>query len=634
MDNFGRALDAHRRGEIDQADGLYRRILAKSPRHAGALTQLGLIEQARGNVGQARKLLEKAASIEPDNPSVRNSLGQVLLAQDKPDAAAQEFRAATSSEPNFGPAWHNLGLVNAAQGDFASAVENFRKALPTSPGDAKLLLNLGHALAETGAFDEAVDVLLSAVRLQPAVPQIRLALGDVLIHAGDAAKAIFHYREVERLVPGNPAGPHRLGTAMQQIGDVEAAIAALKRARELAPESASIKCDLANGYAMLGDSDAAQALFAEVARSSDQPSVIGVAARGLIAAGDITTASDVLSPFAQVEDAAPDIAIATAETARDASALSRAKALLESALERAEPNQQAAILYALAETEHRRGDTDRAFGHASDANRLKSARFNAAREAELVDRIIESTSNHAFVADRSGSSDGPRLIFAVGMQRSGLRLFESLMATQPKVAGLGPAGAMQATVNAIGAGGFDYVDKWLELEDDALASIAASHIERVRARTEAEIVVEAVPGNLFHVGLIRRLFPQAWFVLCERLAADRCLSCYFQDFAGASPYAYDLESLGHHARSTDRLSAHWRTQLGESLVTIDFETLIDAPDATLDDALRSLELPSLVGPVTLIDSQRVSWLKRHTDYVHHLGPLMAVLGPEVPNSAA
>ena len=634
MDNFGRALDAHRRGEIDRADGLYRRILSKSPRHAGALTQLALIEQARGSIGQARKLLEKAASVEPDNPSVRNGLGQVLLAQDQPEAAVEEFRAATSSEPNYGPAWHNLGLVQAMRGDFGAAVESFRKALPSSPGDAKLLLNLGHALGETGAFDDAVEVLLSAVRLQPAVPQIRLALGDVLMHAGDATKAIYQYREVERLVPGNPAGPHRLGVAMQQIGDLEAAIAALKRARVLAPESASIACDMANLYAMCGDNLQAQKLFAEIADAADQPAVVGVAARGLAAVGDAAAARKALAPFLQAEQVVPDVALAMADVASDAKNLDTAKSHLEHAIQNTVPSQQATILFSLAETEHRRGAFDRAFGYASDANRMRNARFDAEREAALVDRILAAADDRTVAMRKDKSSDEPRLIFAVGMQRSGLRLLESLLVMQPETAGLGPAGAMQATVNSIGSSGFAYLDDWSDLDADALASVAASHLERVRGRTGAATVIEAVPGNLFHVGIIRRLFPDAGFILCQRTAADRCLSCFFQDFAGATPYAYDLAALGYHSRSVDRLGEFWQSLLGEMMVSVEFETLISEPDAAVDATLKALELPSPETPVTQIDSRRVSWLKRHTDYLHHLGPLMAVLGLEAPISAA
>jgi len=622
---FQRAMEAHQTGDLARADGLYRRILSKSPRHAGALMHLGLIEQNGGRLREARALIEKATHVEPDNPSVRNSLGQILLAQDQHDAAAAEFRAATASEPSYGPAWHNLGLVQAMQGDFASAVESFRRAVGSSPADPQLLLNLGQALGETGAFDEAVETLLGAVRLQPAVPQIRLALGDVLMHAGDAAKAIHHYREVERLVPGNSAGPHRIGLAMQQIGDIEASIAALERTRKLAPDSTSVKCDLANAYAMAGAFERARELFGEVARLSDQVSVIGVAARGLIAAGGADPARKIVAPFIASGNDDPEIAIAMAELAGDPATLDQVRARLEKALKHASPGQKITALFALAEVEHRRGDFDQAFARASEANALKKARFDAAAEAALVDRIIDVTDSRAPDVCAKLVNGAPKLVFAVGMQRSGLRLVESIVTAHPDVASLGGAGAFQATVNAMGHGAFGYLDAWDEIAEDTLTAAAEAHMERIRARTNAATVVEALPGNLFHVGLIQRLFSDARVILCQRPPLDRCLSCYFQDFAGASPYAYDLDALGHHSRSVDRLVDHWRSQDSHSTSEMNFDVLVSEPESAARMLLDELGISWHASCSEQVDSRRVSWRKRHTDYRHLLDPLVSAL---------
>jgi len=103
------------------------------------------------------------------------------------------------------------------------------------------------------------------------------------------------------------------------------------------------------------------------------------------------------------------------------------------------------------------------------------------------------------------------------------------------------------------------------------------------------------------------------------------LSCFFQDFAGASPYAYDLESLGHHSRSVDRLTAHWQHLPGLSTIEADFDTLLDEPEATARRLLDDLGITWHKSCAKQIDSRRVSWRKRNTDYLHQLGPLKSVL---------
>jgi len=40
---FGRALRHYQAGQLSQAEALYRQVLAKDPKHAGALYDLGVI---------------------------------------------------------------------------------------------------------------------------------------------------------------------------------------------------------------------------------------------------------------------------------------------------------------------------------------------------------------------------------------------------------------------------------------------------------------------------------------------------------------------------------------------------------------------------------------------------------------
>ena len=379
---------------------------------------------------------------------------------------------------------------------------------------------------------------------------------------------------------------------------------------------------------MAGDFRRAREFFDDVAKNSKEASVVGIAARGLIAAGGDDLARAAIAPFIASGHDDPEVAITAAELADDQDDLDRSNARLEIALDRASPSQRMTVLFALAEVNHRRGDFDRAFAHATEANALKKARFDAPAEAALVERIIKVTGQPAPNLRVNSTNKEPRMIFVLGMQRAGLRLVESILAAHPDVAGLGGAGAFQATVNRMGQGAFGYLDTWNEMTEADLATTVDAHLARIRKRTDAETAVEALPGNLFHVGLIHRLFPNARFVLCQRSPLDRCLSCFFQDFAGASPYAYDLENLGRHSRSVDRLVEHWRDQANLPVTEVDFDALINEPEATARRLFETLGISWHASAAAQVDSRRVSWRKRHTDYLHLLNPLISALEPK------
>ena len=609
---FHNALTAHQQGDVQRAERLYRGILKRSPRHAGALTQLGLIAQTTDRKSEARELLEKAARVEPENPSVRNGLGQLYLSETDVAAAEVEFRAAVAADPGYAPAWHNLGIVQASARRYDEAIESFRRALAENPNDAQGLYNLGQSLGENGDFDAAIEVLGKAIRQQPAVPQIRVALGDVLIHAGDPEKAIHQYREVERLVPGNPVGAHRIGTASQQIGNMAEAITAFERARALSGGDPTVLCELANAHALAGAPARALALFAEAADTANgDASLLAMAARGQITCGDTAAARDLMAPLIAARNGTPEVAIAAAELAEDQEALMLAQNLLETALSVPDlaPLRRLDTLFTLARVNHRRGNHGAALEQAREANRLKNARFDAAAEAAVAAHVIGADLANA----KNNAPTGPELIFVVGMQRAGLRLVEAILCAHPDVASVGPAGVLHATANTLGGGGFGYLE--CIDDDDRLDAAAAAHMEAVGRRTgAARVAVEAVPGNIFHLALVNRLFADAKIVLCRRNPIDTRLSCFFEDFAGASPYAYDLDDLADHADTVATLADHWRSLWGDALIETDFEALIEATETAARPVFDALGLTWSDACAQVVDSGRPAWRECHTDY--------------------
>ena len=593
---FEAAAEAHRNGDLGQAETLYRDILAHAPRHAPTLMQLGLLMQGKGKGEDGLAHFRMAARVEPGNASVRNALGQALMGSGEAEEAQGEFLAAVEADPEFAAGHHNLGLAIAGQGRFGEAVAHFRKGLEHEPDDPRALTHLGQALAETGDWAAAELALARAAELQPAVPQIRLALGDVLMHAGDVDGALAAYRELDALVPGEPAGAQRLAMALQQTGEAEEAVAALETARRKAPSSAALLCELANAYALAGDSGRA----AESFRAAAMRGAPAAAARGLAALDDLDGARDLLTGL-RGDD--PELALARAETAAMAQ-LAAAQEGLRAALGRDDVPavMRRQLLFALARNQYRLGDGEAALETAHQANRLKGTRFDLAAETALVERLIAAfpAAAHATAAPAK-----PTPVFVVGMQRAGVRLVERVLCAHPHVAGLGPAGLLHATARGFGGQGFGYLDEVTALTGEAGAEAAARHRERMAERAgDAAFAVEAIPGDAFHLGLVRSLFPDARVVICRRDPLDAGLACYFQDFAGASPYAYDLADIGGHWRNVERLLDHWRRSLALPVHEVAFDDMIAQPAASAEALLAFLGLAPDEACAAIIDPRQ------------------------------
>jgi len=76
--SFEQALAAHRAGRLGEAVNLYRETIARDPRNAGALHNLGLITLRRGNAAEAEQLFRRAAALAPTEAMFQVSLSNAL----------------------------------------------------------------------------------------------------------------------------------------------------------------------------------------------------------------------------------------------------------------------------------------------------------------------------------------------------------------------------------------------------------------------------------------------------------------------------------------------------------------------------------------------------------------------------
>ena len=253
-ERVARALEAHRRGDVEGAARDYRAVLAEEPGHPYALHYLAVVHYQRGEAALALPMLERAVEQVPHEPEFHNNLGLVLAALDRDVEAANAYRRALGLKPDHAGAWNNLGLALHAQNDPASAIAAYRRALAHAPDAGEMRWNLALALLHVGRFAEgweAYDARLS-------IPAF-------------AAAAV---PETPRWDGGDAAGKTILLTAEQGLGD---AIHFIRLAAALAARGARVVVQAAPTLV---------ALFARVE---------GVAS--VVAAGDPLPAHDAWLPL-------------------------------------------------------------------------------------------------------------------------------------------------------------------------------------------------------------------------------------------------------------------------------------------------------------------------------------------------
>lgn len=162
-----RANDLHLKGQWEQAEQLYRKILSRYPHHPEALHLLGLLMHQRGNHKAAIDLIGQAISINGRSPAYFVNRGVALLSNGMPDAAIEHFRAALKLSPGLAQAYLNLGNALRSQKKFSEAEFSYQQAIHSVPRLAEAHFNLGFLLQEQGKLDAAAACFRQTTRIQP-----------------------------------------------------------------------------------------------------------------------------------------------------------------------------------------------------------------------------------------------------------------------------------------------------------------------------------------------------------------------------------------------------------------------------------------------------------------------------------
>ncbi|MBK8173928.1 MAG: tetratricopeptide repeat protein [Rhodospirillales bacterium] len=187
------ALAQHRLGHLAQAATLYRRLLAREPRHADACHLLGVAELGMGRAAEALASIDSAIAANDKLAAFRISRSAALLSLGRYDEAAQSIDIALRLDGNNAEAHNVMGNILVAQGQPQAAVACYEQALALRPAYAEAQNNLGSGLRAIGRLDDAERALRAALDLRPTYPSALANLGLVLQEQARYAEALVAY---------------------------------------------------------------------------------------------------------------------------------------------------------------------------------------------------------------------------------------------------------------------------------------------------------------------------------------------------------------------------------------------------------------------------------------------------------
>ena len=133
----------HQSGDVVAAEGIYRRVLSRTPDNADALVFLGIAQFDQRHFHESVASYREALAIERQNPIAWNNLGNSLRMLGDVDQAEQCLEESLRQKPDYLSALKNRGTLWVWNGEIERGLRWYEQGLKIDPNNAELHRNLG-----------------------------------------------------------------------------------------------------------------------------------------------------------------------------------------------------------------------------------------------------------------------------------------------------------------------------------------------------------------------------------------------------------------------------------------------------------------------------------------------------------
>ena len=213
-------------------------------------------------------------------------------------------------------------------------------------------------------------------------------------------------------------------------------------------------------------------------------------------------------------------------------------------------------------------------------NKIKrdAIKYQINDDVKLFENIKNSFSNINFQNLENVGNKSNKMIFILGMPRSGTTLVEQIIANHKNVYGAGELRDLTQIIkeNFLVNDKIKFPEKFNIKDQNFFSNMGTKYLENLdRYNTNKNYITDKAPLNFKWIGLIKLILPKSKIIHCTRDPKDTCLSLFKNFFEGELNFSYNLEEAGKYYKLYQNLMEFWKQLLPDFIYDISYEKLVE-----------------------------------------------------------
>ena len=419
--------------------------------------------------------------------------------------------------PDYLILYNLLGSAYLNVGSFNLAKEIFDKALKLEPNNISIMNNLGNVYKNKDDLESAENLFNKIIKLKPDYINAYINLGNIKRDNNDFQSAINLYSKALKIKNDVPVVHYSLALAHQGIGEFEQAIYHAEEALHLDPKFTQADLLISQSINYKNGSQ----------------------------------------HFDQMNFKIDNIKLSN--------------------------NQKINILFALAKAHEDMGQIEKSFDKLRLGNQIKrkSIDFDIINEIKFFEKTKKIFANIDKKRVISEINPDKKIIFILGMPRSGTSLVEQIITSHSDVFGAGELPHLSKIIkeNLMNDGLLSEQKINKLITDDSFNNgLRKNYYDYLkRFNSNKAFITDKAPLNFRWIGLIKLIFPQSKIIHCTRNPRDNCFSLFKNFFEGGLNFSYNQKELTTYYKLYLDLMKFWQNLFPGSIYEANYEKIINNP---------------------------------------------------------